>query len=554
MIGFGDLSPLEQKVLATIDMNALIEAIKTVVAVPSLDGSEDESRVQEVMADLMRQLGFDVDMWEIDFAELSQHPGYSVEVDRARGVGVVGRYGRATADGKSLVLNGHTDVVPAGELENWQYPPWEATVNEDEGRIYGRGVLDMKGALLCGVFAVKAIMDAGVELAGHVAVQSVIGEEDGGVGTLASIMRGHVADAAVVMEPTELMISPAQAGAHNFRVSIPGMAAHGALRDEGVDPLEKFLLIYQAILMFEKVRNLNVSHPMFKDYALPYPICVGTIQGGVWASTVMETLTFEGRLGIQVDEDPQDARRAFEKLLLDTAAADPWLSQHPPILEWWGGTFDPASIAADHPIVTTVSESYTVITGQEPLLRGMPYGADMRLLINYGEIPTVMFGPGDVRKAHQPDEFVPIAELETAVRTLALTVLRFCGVYEEASEVNEELAPSPEQDEVDVMADFDDLAHMLVIDTAEPVESVVDMAEATGIAQEDPLDDVQDDAAVSDAAEVVAPVIGQDEMPFDDSSVEPEVTDERAEIGLIVEPVDLPETASEVDEVENNGE
>ena len=461
--GVSALSDIEERVLAAIDFDKMIEAIKTIVAVPSLDGSANENRVQEVVADLMRHLGLDVDLWELDFAELSQHPGFSVEVDRPRGVGVVGSYGRGLPHAKSLILNGHTDVVPAGELENWHYPPWEATVNEAEGRLYGRGALDMKGAVMCGLFAVKAIKDAGVELDGKVMVQSVIGEEDGGVGTLGAVMRGYTADAAIVMEPTELMIAPAQAGAHNFRIVIPGFAAHGALRNEGVDPLEKFLLVYQAILTFEKVRNSGVTHPMFKDYELPYPICVGTIQGGVWASTVMETLTFEGRMGVKVDEDPQEARRAFEALIANTAASDTWLRNNPPTVEWWGGTFDPASIPEDHPLVQAVSEAYTDITAEEPVLRGMPYGADMRLLIHYGNTPTLMFGPGDVRKAHQPDEFVPLAELETAVRTLALTVLRFCLEGEELA-----IGTGTDESDVEMVEEIG-----IEVGSDEPVEEIV---------------------------------------------------------------------------------
>jgi acetylornithine deacetylase len=320
--------------------------------------------------------------------------------------------------------------VPAGELDRWHFPPWRATLNEKDGNVYGRGALDMKGGLCCALFAVKAIIDAGVQLRGRVLIQAVIGEEDGGAGTLAAVLDGPKADAAIIVEPTELMIAPAQAGAYNFRITISGKAAHGAMRFEGVDPLEKFLLVYQAILDLETFRNQDADHPMFANYLVPYPICVGKIQGGVWASTVAESLTFEGRYGVKIGEEPAAAKRQLEDWVQTAVHHDPWLRDNPPVIEWWGAQFDPAEIPVEHEIVGETAVAFQQITGKEPQLQGMPYGADMRLLVNVGGIPTIMFGPGDVRKAHQADEHVPLADLKTCTQTLALTILRFCQIEE----------------------------------------------------------------------------------------------------------------------------
>ena len=348
----------------------MLSFLDELVSIPSLDGSPDELSVQEAVATKMAELGLVVDAWEIDFESLKQHPAYSAEVERPRGLGVVGRMGQR--QGATLILNGHTDVVPAGELENWTVKPWRATVDWDANRVYGRGALDMKGALCCALFAAKAIRAAGIELRGELLIQSVIGEEDGGCGTLAAIERGYTADAAIVLEPTEMKIAPAQAGALNFRITIPGRAAHGALRYEGIDPLEKFLFIYQAILTYEQSRSQLDDHPLFAMYPVPYPICVGTIRGGVWASTVAESLTFEGRLGISVDEGVDDARRAFERLIERVAEADEWLKDHPPTVEWWGGQFAPAKISPGHPIVLTVNEAFEEIQGMPAEIQGMP--------------------------------------------------------------------------------------------------------------------------------------------------------------------------------------
>ncbi|MBV7330560.1 ArgE/DapE family deacylase [Chloroflexi bacterium TSY] len=420
------MTDLERRVLDHIDFPAMLQFLDDIVSIQSLGGTPAENEAQRVIATKLRDLDFEVDEWLIDFDTLKQHRSYSVEVERAEGVGVVGTWGKG--NGQSLLFNGHTDVVPPGELDRWHFDPWRATLDETSGRVYGRGALDMKGGLCCAIFAVKAIMDAGVELDGRVLIESVIGEEDGGSGTLAAVVRGHQADAAVIMEPTELMIAPAQAGCFNFRVTIPGKAAHGAMRFEGVDPLEKFIHIYQAILEYERVRNSQVNHPMFRMYPAPYPICCGTIQAGNWASTVAESLTFEGRHGIEPGEDHGEARTAFETVIEKAASEDPWLQENPPVVEWWGGQFDPAEIPSEHPIVATAAQAFMDVTGRTTPIQGMTYGADMRLLVNDGGIPTILFGPGDVRLAHRPDESVALEDLKTCTRTLTLMVLRFCGV------------------------------------------------------------------------------------------------------------------------------
>ncbi len=415
----------ESLVLDAIDMDALLAYLCDLVAVRSLGGTPGESEAQEHVAAQLARCGLEVDRWEIDLAQTYAHPQCSWEVERSRALGVVGTLPGA-GGGPSLIFNGHVDVVPAGDEANWSFPPWRGTVAG--GRVYGRGALDMKGGLCCGIFAARAIRDAGVTLRGDLKIQSVIGEEDGGLGTLASILRGHVADAAIVVEPTELRVTPAQAGAHNFRLTVYGLSAHGCVREEGVSAIEKYYQLQQAILDLEHERNTRDAGPLFARYALPNAICIGTVRAGDWASSVAESLVAEGRYGIAVGEDPMAARRQLEAAVARAVAADPWLRAHPPRLEWWGGTFDPAATPTGHPIVSGVAGAFADATGASAVLEGMTYGADMRLLVNAGSVPTVLFGPGDVRRAHRPDEYVDVADLRAVTRTLALAALRFCGV------------------------------------------------------------------------------------------------------------------------------
>lgn len=415
------MTALERRVLDAVDTKALVACLGELIAFESLGGAE--TPIQERVAVLMESVGLEVDRWEIDMERLRRHPAYTAEIERDHALGVVGRMGRG--DGRTLVLNGHIDVVPAGEPDLWSVPPWRATVTED--RVYGRGSVDMKGGLCCALFAVRAIRDAGVTLPGSVLVQSVVGEEDGGVGTLAAIQRGHTGDGAIILEPTELMVAPAQAGALNFRLTVPGRAAHGALRVEGVDPFDKYLPLYRAMRAFEERRNREITDPLFADYDIPFALCIGTLRSGIWASTVAESLTCEGRVGLSPGERPDDVRRAFAGVIADAARSDRWLREHPPVLEWWGAQFEPASTDVGDPVVATVGGAHRSVTGTSPVMRGMPYGADMRLLVNEGGVPTVIYGPGDVRRAHAPDEFVPIRDLTTVTEVLALSILRFCG-------------------------------------------------------------------------------------------------------------------------------
>jgi len=415
------ISPSEQHILNAIDHTALIETLSQLITFRSIGG--DEIAIQRFVAEIMRELGLEVDRWEIDLGSLRENPAYTPEIERDLALGVVGQWGGA--NGPSLILNGHVDVVGAGDLDRWSFPPWELTqVGE---RYYGRGSVDMKGAFCCALYALKAVMDGGAELAGSVQIQSVIGEEDGGIGTLATIERGHTADAAIVLEPTELKIAPAQAGALNFRLIVPGLAAHGALRTEGIHPFDHYLPLYNAIRRFELERNLELQQPLFADYEIPFPISIGRLWAGDWPSTVPDSFVCEGRIGVGTSEKPNDVREAFESMIDKASQPDPWLQERPPIVEWWGAQFEPASISETHPLVQSLSDAHSAITSTSPKLQGMPYGADMRLLVNEAQIPTVLYGPGDIRRAHAPDEYITREELRTAVEVITLMILRYCS-------------------------------------------------------------------------------------------------------------------------------
>jgi acetylornithine deacetylase len=228
------------------------------------------------------------------------------------------------------------------------------------------------------------------------------------------------------MEPTEVKVAPAHSGALAFTIEIFGRSAHACVREEGVSAIEKFIHLFNALRELEKERNRGIYDPLYSRYDIPYPINIGTIQGGNWPGTVPERVVFQGRIGIIVGESIENARMSVENAIKRASDKDPWLRAKPPRIAWSGYQFDSAKINLDSPIVETVLKAYSEDTGEKAKLEGMTYASDMRHLINTGKIPTVLFGPGDVRQAHAPDEYVKIKELVTVTRVLALTALRFC--------------------------------------------------------------------------------------------------------------------------------
>ena len=411
----------ERRVLDAIDVDGLVKYLCELISFPSVGGQE--TAAQRNIAAKMRALGLGVETWDVDFEKLRGHPAFSMPIPRKEGIGVVGSYGEGA--GKSLMFNGHIDVVSPGDESKWRYPPWKGAVSE--GRVYGRGSADMKGGIVAALYAVKAIVDSGAPLKGRVMLETVIGEEDGGVGALDAVLRGYRADAAIVPEPSELGAVPAHAGVMAFRVTVQGKAAHASLRTDGVSAIDKFLPLYEALKRLEAERNARIKDPLYAGYDIPSPLSIGKIVGGEWPGTVPESLYFEGRVGVHTDETCDLVKGQVEAAVKGAADADPWLKAHQPRVDWNGYHFDPAKIPVDHPIMETVKAAYRDVTGSTPKVEGKTYSSDMRLLVNLGSTPTMIFGPGELREAHSANESVSVENLEKAAKTYALSILRWCG-------------------------------------------------------------------------------------------------------------------------------
>jgi acetylornithine deacetylase len=404
----------------------MLDATATLVRIPSVGGTAGENDAQAHVAELLHRGGMDVDHWQLDLDELAARPDFpGTEVAREEAWGVVGRLpGRG--DGASLMFNGHVDVVPTGDPDAWTDPPFAAVVRA--GRLHGRGACDMKAGVVAAHWAVQALRLAGVQLRGDLLLASVQGEEDGGLGTYATLARGWRADACVIPEPTELGIIPANAGALTFRLRVRGLATHAARRAEGVSSIEKFWPVWRALAELE-LRRHDVVDPLAVRWRLAHPISIGRIHAGDWASSVPDLLVAEGRLGVAIGEPVEEARADLQRAVADACDGDPWLREHPVQVEWWGGQFASGRLQPDSDLVERVAAAHAEVAGGRSCdVYAAPYGSDLRLMTGLGGIPTVQYGPGDARLAHGPAESVPVDEVVTTARTLALLAIDVCGV------------------------------------------------------------------------------------------------------------------------------
>jgi acetylornithine deacetylase len=410
------------RVAARVDPRRIERDLAALVRIPSITGAE--GAVQAAVADLMAGAGLAVERLAPEPEEVRADPDWpGEEMPRSTLPIVAGSLGRP--GGRRLLLAGHVDVVPPGDPATWTVPIWDGLVRN--GRLFGRGACDMKGGVVAALEAVRAVAESPARLEGQVVLLAVPSEEDGGQGMLAAIRAGFTADAAVITEPTDLAIVVAHAGAITFRLTVPGRAAHASKRREGVDALDALFVLREALLEDERRRNETETDPLMTALGLPYPTIIGKVEGGEWASTVLDRVVAEGRYGVRLGQTWRDAEADLRACVAAACEADPWLRDHPAVVEITGGRFSSARVPSDHPMPVGLADAAESVLGRRPPAIGEPYGADMRLLVNEGRTPTVMFGPGDVAVAHSADESVPLDQVADCARVLAAWIVAEVG-------------------------------------------------------------------------------------------------------------------------------
>jgi acetylornithine deacetylase len=398
--------------------------LQRLIQFDSVTGNEGE--IQKFIAETFRGMGLTVDELEIDPEALRNYPGFlEPELPPTGRPNVVGVW-KGTGGGRSLVLNGHIDTVPLDPIDQWIDGPLSGAVRD--GKIWGRGASDMKSGVAAMIMAVSTLKQIGLDPKGDVILETVTDEERTGLGTLACVHRGYRANAGICCETSDLKVMPACIGRMWFTIRLRGKPSGISARWESVSAIEKAIKVVHAVDDLEKMRIEDLKHPLYPDNRGALPCAVTMFQSGTFPSITPEHAVLRGSLGLMPYEDPEQVEEQLKAQVRNVAMADPWLRNNPPEVTTEGGYVSAgAEIPTDHPIVNTISQSFQEVTGSEPTLGARMGAADTRFLIRQGDTPTVIFGPGVTAQMHAMNEYVPVDNLITATKVIALSVHRWCN-------------------------------------------------------------------------------------------------------------------------------
>jgi len=409
---------------------------ESVVKADPTTAGPGERLCQEYLANRIKNLGFDVDLWEPDgpalYRKYQGRPGAQQGRTFEERPILAGKL-QGQGGGHSLLLTGHIDVVPPGPLDHWTHPPFTGVL--DEGKVYGRGAVDMKGGVACMLMAVELLKEQDSKLSGDVIFSTVVDEEIGGMGTLAMVDRGIKADAGILPEPTNAAVSPLCHGILWGRIIIDGIGGHAELKKKhwtAGGPVDAVALT-RTILDGIDVLNQRWStdprknHPLME---LSNQIIVTQINVGEHPSSTAgrgEIIIDVQYLPHERDENKLGGRvkQEVERHLANISQLDPYLAHKPPRIEWILDA-DCAEVPAAHPLIGAFRVACEE-ADESMTIWGLGAHTDMGCPTELGETPTVNFGPGDPSEAHQPDENVSVNDLVKTTKIMALTIANWCA-------------------------------------------------------------------------------------------------------------------------------
>jgi acetylornithine deacetylase len=398
--------------------------LQDLVRFPSQRGQEHTA--QDFMHDAMQARGLAVDRWSIDIDAIKDHPGFSpVTVSYDNALNVVGTHRPRAAAGRSLILNGHIDVVPTGPVDMWGFPPYEPAIKD--GWLHGRGSGDMKAGLAANLFAFDALKRAGVQPAAHVYFQSVTEEECTGNGALACLARGYRADAAIITEPTHDSLVRANEGVIWFQVEIRGRPAHVAESGSGNSAITAAYRIIDGLQELEDRWNAEkVGHPLFADLDKPITINVGKIEGGDWASSVPSWCRLDVRAAFYPGIPVAEAQRQIEAAVSGATRDHPYLSNHPPTVTYNGFTAEGYVLEEGSEAEACLRRAHASVFQAELDAGVTPAYLDARVFVLYADTPALVYGPISER-IHGFDERVELESLRRVTKSVALFMADWCG-------------------------------------------------------------------------------------------------------------------------------
>ena len=419
---------LAQQITNAVDQgwDQQIAFTQDLIRYPSVRGQEHTA--QAFVHDELAKRGYAMDRWVVQEDEIKGHPGFSpIAVPYDNAINVVGTHTPRQAKGRSLILNGHIDVVPVGPRDMWSRDPFDPAI---EGEwLYGRGGADMKAGIGANIFAVDALRRIGLQPAATLYQQSVTEEECTGNGALAALVRGYKAEAAIIPEPSECLLTRANVGVLWFQVEVRGKPVHVREAGTGSNAILSAYTVMQALYDLAERWNEQKTRPAaFEGVHHPLNMNVGKIEGVDWASSVPAWCKFDCRIAIFPGEDHKDAAAEIEATIRAAAAADPFLSNSPPRVSFNGffargyvleeGTDAEATLASAFAQANEGAElQSTVATGY----------LDGRVFVLYGDCPCMVFGPVS-ESIHGFDERASLDSIKRVTKTIALFIADWCGV------------------------------------------------------------------------------------------------------------------------------
>ncbi len=418
---------LTEDILSAVDnlFERQVAFTQDLIRFPSVRGQEHTA--QDFIFDALQERGYAMDRWAIDVNDIQSHPGFSpVAVNYDNAINVVGTHRPQSETGRSLILNGHIDVVPVGPHDMWSRDPYDPHIEGDW--LYGRGAADMKAGLAANIFAMDALKSLGLQPAGRVHLQSVTEEECTGNGALSCLVRGYRADAAIIPEPEDDMLVRANVGVLWFRVNVRGLPVHVREAGTGANAIEACFPLIQTLRELEKSWNsAKASIPHFENVDQPINFNVGKIIGGDWASSVPAWCSFDCRMAIYPGWNPHEKSQEIEAHLRAAASNIPFLANNPPEIEWNGFFAEGYVLEEGSEAETTLARVHLKSYGSQLETFVTPGYLDGRVFVLYDDCPCLVYGPYS-ENIHGFDERVRLSSVRRITKSIALFIAEWCGL------------------------------------------------------------------------------------------------------------------------------
>lgn len=420
------LNKQEKKIVQTIESLAddIVDFTCRLVKEPSTLGNE--ASAVDLMKTELERLSFTPVFVPIDPFRLDDHPGFApVPWGYENKNNVVAVRPPDGNGGKSAIFNGHLDVVDPEPVAFWDTDPFEPVIQD--GRIYGRGAGDMKSGVAAMTYALHAMEKAGFGLRAPVTLQAVIEEECCGNGALACIAAGYDADAVLIPEPFGPTILTSQLGVLWFKVTVEGKPVHVLEAQAGTNSIEKSFRIIQALRKLEADLNGTNVPDTYRDIPHPINLNIGILNGGNWPSTVPARSEMHCRLSYFPGTSYRDICSKIKAAVRAAQADDPWLSQNPPLVEFYGFRSDGHTVSRDFPAFNTLNDCHKSLTGRDAEAYVATCTTDLRAFHFFGKSQCTCFGPSG-GNYHGANEWVDIQSIVHTAQTYALFLARWCGL------------------------------------------------------------------------------------------------------------------------------